>query len=136
MSTYILGRGDLDVQVVGIIDDCIFEIEFGKLQTREVILTNERKAHIKNYHPESYALFEKHKTSIFSSPDIILKDAKNPGTVFMIKNLPDTNLNAIVRLSLETDTPGFKNSVMTFYKIRDRNLRKLIAKNKVLYSRL
>ena len=43
----------------------------------------------------------------------------------MIKKLPGTNLNVVVRVVLETDEDGLKNSVMTFYMIRERNLRKL-----------
>ena len=51
----------------------------------------------------------------------------------MVKKLPDTNLNVVSRLALDTDKSGLKNSVMTFYRIRDRNLKKLIEKNVLLY---
>ena len=47
----------------------------------------------------------------------------------MVKKLPDTNLNVVVRVVLETDEIGWKNSVMTFYRIREKNLKKLIKKN-------
>lgn len=36
---------------------------------------------------------------------------------------------------METDRPDRKNSVMTFYRIRERNLKKLMEKNRLLYSR-
>ena len=52
-----------------------------------------------------------------------------------MKKLPDTNLNVVVRLVLETDEEGFKNSVMTFYRLRERNLKKLLEKNQLLYTR-
>ena len=51
----------------------------------------------------------------------------------MVKRLPETNLNVVVRLALETDEKGLKNSVMTFYRIRNSNLKKLRKKNKILY---
>lgn len=51
----------------------------------------------------------------------------------MVKKLPDKNLNVVSRLALDTDKSGLKNSVMTFYRIRDRNLKKLIEKNVLLY---
>lgn len=41
----------------------------------------------------------------------------------MVKKLPDTNLNVVVRVVLETDEIGWKNSVMTFYRIREKNLK-------------
>lgn len=53
----------------------------------------------------------------------------------MIKKLPETNLNVVVRVVLETDNSKWKNSVMTFYRIRERNLKKLIEKNGVLYKK-
>lgn len=60
---------------------------------------------------------------------------KNQGTIFMVKKLPDTNLNVVVRVVLETDEIGWKNSVMTFYRIREKNLKKLIKKNTLLYKK-
>ena len=110
------------------------EAEFGTLKTDEVIITNERIEHIKNRHPDDYDLFEKHGTDILKNPDIILKDEKNKGTVFMIKNMPDSNLNVVLRLVLQSDEKR-KNSVMTFYRIREKNLKKLEKKNKVLYKK-
>ena len=50
----------------------------------------------------------------------------------MVKKLEDTNLNVVVRIALETDDKGIMNSVMTFYRIRERNLIKLIRKNSSL----
>ena len=65
-------------------------------------------------------------------PDYIIKDGKHDGTIFMVKKLEDTNLNVVVRIALETDDKGIMNSVMTFYRIRERNLIKLIRKNSSL----
>ena len=44
---------------LGKINVQILEQEFGKIQTDEIIVTNERIEHIKERHPEDYALFEK-----------------------------------------------------------------------------
>lgn len=56
-------------------------------------------------------------------------------SVFMVKKLPETNLNVVVRVVLENDKKGLKNSVMSFYRIRKRNLEKLIQKNGLLYKK-
>lgn len=106
---------------------------FGHLQTTEVVVTDERIAHIKERHPEDYLLFEQYGRESILSPDILIQDIKNVGTVFAVKKLPDTNLNVVLRLVLDTDNPDFKNSVMTFYRIREKNLKKLMEKNPVLY---
>ena len=78
-------------------------------------------------------LFEQYGRESILSPDILIQDIKNVGTVFAVKKLPDTNLNVVLRLVLDTDNPDFKNSVMTFYRIREKNLKKLMEKNPVLY---
>ncbi len=44
-------------------------------------------------------------------------------------------MNVVVRVALDTDEEGLKNSVMTFYRIRERNLKKLIAKNSILIGK-
>jgi len=47
----------------------------------------------------------------------------------------DANLNAVIRLALESDAEGRINSIMTFYRIRESNLNKLILKNKIIYKK-
>ena len=108
---------------------------FGKIQTRDIVVTEERLGQIKRRHPEDFALFEKFGADTVCNPDFIIRDTKNKGTVFMIKELPDTNLNVVVRAVLETEDSNRKNSVMTFYRIRQRNLRKLMEKNDILYKK-
>ncbi len=54
----------------------------------------------------------------------------------MVKRLQNTNLNVVARLVLDDDDEKRKNSVMTFYRIRNKNLMKLENKNKLLYKRV
>lgn len=103
--------------------------------TDEIVVTDERIAHIKERHFFDYELFEKYGVECVQNPDYIIKDNKNAATVFMVKKLPDTNLNVVSKLALDSDEKKLKNSVMTFYRIRERNLRKLIEKNKLLYKK-
>ena len=123
----------IELTVLGNLDPSPLISTFGHLQTTEVVVTDERIAHIKERHPEDYLLFEQYGRESILSPDILIQDIKNVGTVFAVKKLPDTNLNVVLRLVLDTDNPDFKNSVMTFYRIREKNLQKLMEKNPVLY---
>lgn len=123
----------IELTVLGNLDPSPLISTFGHLQTTEVVVTDERIAHIKERHPEDYLLFEQYGRESILSPDILIQDVKNVGTVFAVKKLPDTNLNVVLRLVLDTDNPDFKNSVMTFYRIREKNLKKLMEKNPVLY---
>lgn len=125
----------MEITILGKVNKALLEKEFGEIQTDEILITNERMDHIKQRHPEDYEFFEKFGIQSVTDPDLIIKDSKNEGTVFMIKKLLDTNLNVVARLALENDKPGFKNSVMTFYRIRERNLKKMIEKNTLLYKK-
>lgn len=125
----------VEILSLGNINISVLEKEFGKLQTSEIIVTGERIAHIRERHFIDYELFERYGAQCVQNPDYIIKDNKNENTVFMVKKLPNINLNVISKLALDTDKNGLKNSVMTFYRIRERNLKKLITKNTLLYSK-
>lgn len=124
-----------ELKVLGEIDERALEEELGDLQTAEVIVTEERLKHIRDRHPQDMELFELYGQETIVEPDIIIKDTKNEGTVFMIKSLPGCNINVVVRLALRTEVEGLKNSVMTFYRIRTKNLDKMLKKNKVIYRK-
>lgn len=120
---------------LGFLETSYLEEEFGKLQTDEIIVTQERLAHIKERHIEDYPLFDDYASQAVCNPDLVLKDEQNEGTIYAVKRLSGTNLNVVVRLALVTDEDGYKNSVMTFYRIREKNLKKLEIKHKVLYKK-
>ena len=124
-----------EINKLGKINTHLLEQEFGSLKTDEIIVTNERITHIKERHPEDYELFKKYGSDTVENPDEIIKDCKNKNTVFMIMKLENTNLNVVSKLSLTSDTKNLKNSVMTFYRIRSKNLSKLERKNKLLYKK-
>ena len=124
-----------EIKKLGKIDTALLKKDFSEIQTNEIIVTNERIMHIRERHPQDYELFKKYGKVSVQDPDYIIKDRKHDGTVFMVKKLPDTNLNVVVRIALEMDKKGLKNSVMTFYRIRERNLKKLIEKNGILYKK-
>ena len=107
---------------------------FGEIQTDEVIVTDERIRHIIERQPQDYKLFLEYGVFAVTNPDYIIKDGKCDGTIFMIKRLIDTNINVVVRVALSTDKKGLKNSVMTSYRLRDRNLKRMMEKNEILYK--
>ena len=123
-----------ELHKLGHLDTQPLEKEFGKLKTDEIIITNERIEHIKERHPNDFSLFEEYGKSTVESPDFIIRDSQHDNTVFMVKHLDGTNLNVVARLILECDEKDYKNSVMTFYRLRDKNLKKLQKKNKPLYK--
>ncbi len=125
--------GEIEAFAIGNIDTSRLEPEFGRISKSQVIATGERVQHIKERHPDDYEMFLKYGHSAITDPMCILKDEKNEGTVFYVKKIQDTNINVIVRLALEGDPQEYCNSVMTFFRIRDKNLKRLMKRNKVLY---
>ena len=102
--------------------------------TDEVILTSERFEHILEKHKDDFELYFNNIMDIINNPDYILNDIKNIDTLMLIKHIDETNINVILRLAIADDEIHCKNSVMTMYRIRDKNLKKLILKNKCIYK--
>ena len=114
------------------------EKEFGDIKTDEIILTDEREEHIRLRHPEDYDCFLNEGALTVTEPDIVIRDSSHAGTVFMIRKIENSNLNVVVRVALSCDNPNYKNSVMTAYRLREKNLAKLIKKSKenILYKKV
>lgn len=112
------------------------ELEFGRLNTTKVVLTSERDEHIRMHHPQDYALFERYGVEVIEHPEIVLRDRKNSNTILMVRRLAEIHMNVVVRLSIHGQDPKENmNSVLTFFRLRQSNLKKQIAKNKVIYIR-
>ena len=126
--------GIQNARYIGNVDNKIFESEFGMLKTSEVVLTDERKEHIKIQHPNDFELFDQNCEEIIKHPHLVIKDEKNDNTIFMIRHIEDTNVNVVVKIATVDDEKHPKNSIMTSYRIRNRNVKKLKKKNKVLYK--
>ncbi len=120
---------------IGIIKKEYFKKITKNIITDEVILTRERYVHIMEGHKKDFELYANVLNDIIEEPDYILKDYKNENTAMVIKHIDNTNINVILRLAIGNDNIHTKNSIMTLYRIRDKNLKKLQEKNKTIYKR-
>ncbi len=102
--------------------------------TDEIIITDERINHILEEHKEDFEKYFNYIRSVIENPNYILKDYKNDNTVMFIRKIENTNLNVIIRLAIKFDEKHNKNSVITMYRIRDKNLVKLIHRNECIYK--
>lgn len=109
---------------VGDLDPDIFAVN--DLQTREVILMEERKEHIKERHPEAYEDIMANLNTIITRPDLVLEDTKKPGTRWAILKLPNANIRVVVRLSTVANAAGYKNSVITGQYLTEERLEKYL----------
>ena len=114
----------------------VVEKEFGKLNTDQVILRDERIEHIKERHPEIVEIIKKYSKDIIENPDYILKDSKNIDTIWHIKEIDKNKINAVIKLSIKEkqEHKGYLNSIITGYPITEKRLEKHLSKLKILYK--
>lgn len=120
---------------IGKINISKFEGISKEIYTDEVVLTRERYLHIIEKHKEDFELYADMLPTIVNKPDYILKDYKNEYTAMVIKHIEKTNINVILKLAVKEDDIHTKNSIMTMYRIRDKNLKKIKEKNKTIYKK-
>lgn len=119
--------GNLDIEKYRVVTD--------QIRTDEVIITDERIQHIKDRHPNDFERYAQYITRIVENPDYIL-EANKPNTAFLLKEFLEDGerFQLIVRLAVEGDAPGYKNSVITFLKVEEKRYRRYLRTKKILYK--
>ena len=104
--------------------------------TDEVVITDERIEHIKEHHPNDYERFSDYLPLIISEPDYILEDVR-PNTAVILKEIveQEERFRLALRLVTPLDNPDYKNSIITFMKIRQKEWNRLIKNKTVLYKK-
>lgn len=117
--------------LVGKIDIEIYNCITKDITTDEVIITDKQIDHIKNRHPNDYELFNKYLEKIVEQPDYII-EANKPFTALILKEIQIDNkkFKTVVRLATSNDTPSYKNSIITFMKIDDREWNRILKTRK------
>ena len=123
------------MQYIGKINIEIYKVITEDIATDEVIITEERIAHIKERHPNDYEKYSKYIAEILEHPDYILESDK-PKTAFVLKEIVENSktFKLILRLKTSADPENYKNSVITFMKINQTEYKRLIKNKKVLYK--
>ncbi|MGN0619385.1 MAG: PBECR2 nuclease fold domain-containing protein [Ruminiclostridium sp.] len=125
-SVHIIGK--IDVQKYKCIND--------NIATDEVIITDERIQHIKERHKGDYELISPLFQIILDSPDYILEDSHRENTGLVLKRFTenDMRIQLILRIHTTADEDGFKNSVISAWKISERRWENYINNKKILYK--
>lgn len=124
------------MQTVGYIDREKYSCITKDITTDEVILTPERVQHIEDHHPGHFEIVKPYLKTALDAPDYILQD-KNPNTGLILKEIEteEMRMQVVLRVHTSADEPGFKNSIISAWKIRDREYRRLLRNKKILYKR-
>lgn len=126
----------IEVHSVGKIDKEIYKCITKDIVTAEVIITDERIQHIKDRHPNDYERYCEYLTQIVESPDYIVETNK-PNTALVLKEFfgGAEQFKTVVRLTTSCDNPDFKNSIITFMKINDKEWSRLLRNKQILYKK-
>ncbi len=123
------------VKTIGKIDIEIYQCVTKDIKTDEVIITDERVRHIKERHPNDYEQYFEYAKEILAEPDYIL-EANKPNTALILKEFFNgaEQFKTILRLVTSTDNEGYKNSIITFMKINEKEWKRLLRNKKILYK--
>lgn len=107
----------------------IYKCVSGDIQTDEVIITDERIQHIKERHPQDFERFCGYMREIVERPDYII-EANKPHSALVLKefNSGDEPFKTVLRLVTLSDNPEYKNSIITFMKIDEKEWKRLTKK--------
>lgn len=121
--------------LVGKIDIEIYNCITKDITTDEVIITDERIQHIKEHHPNNYEQYYSYMRSIIENPEYII-EANKPNTPLILKSFSNGNetFKTVLRLITSSDNSKFKNSIITFMKINEKEWNRLLKNKKILYK--
>ncbi len=121
--------------LVGKIDIEIYNCITKDIMTDEVIITDERIQHIKDRHPNNYELYYSYMRSIIENPEYII-EANKPNSALILKSFSNGNetFKTVLRLVTSSDNNSFKNSIITFMKINEKEWNRLLKNKKILYK--
>ena len=71
------------------------------ITTEEVIITEERIAHVKARHQNDYEKYSKYLLDIIKYPDYICIDKKNENTIFAMKCIENNNIQVVIKLQTD-----------------------------------
>jgi hypothetical protein len=122
---------------IGKIDKNIYKCITDDIVTDEVIITDERIGHIKYRHPNDFERYCEYLKEIVEQPDYIVETSK-PNTALILKEIIESDekqFKAVLRLTTSTDNADFKNSIITFMKINEKEWSRLLRNKKIIYKK-
>ena len=125
------------MKFIGKIQRCIYQCIADDISVDEVIITDERIRHVKERHPNDYEKYWGYLKNIVEDPDFIIESNK-PNTALILKEVRESDekrFKTVLRLNVSTDNPNFKNSIITFMKINEKEWSRLIRNKRILYKK-
>lgn len=121
---------------IGLINRKIYSCVTEDIVTDEVVITDAQIRHIMDRHPDDYERFSECFAEIVGNPDCIV-ETKKPNTALILKEIvvEQKVFKTVLRLVTSKDNPEYKNSIITFMKIDEREWNRLLRNKKTLYKK-
>ena len=129
--------GNPNVEFVCKLDRELYRTVTKDIATDDVIITAERIEHIKVRHPNDWERFNNYLVDIIKAPDYIIRDDR-PYTAMLLKEISvgenNEHFRVALRLTTSNDPKNYKNSIITFLKIREKEWNRVIRNKEILYQ--
>lgn len=121
---------------IGKINKEIYKCITDDILTDEVVITNNQIQHIMDRHPNDYERFSSYFGEIVKNPDYII-EANKPNTALLLKEIKENDeiFKTVLRLVTSKDNPNYKNSIITFMKIDEKEWNRLLRNKTILYKK-
>ena len=119
---------------LGKIDLSIYRCVTPDIVTDEVILTDERISHIRERHPGHFEAVFPFLPFAIQSPDYILEDTPSTGLILKMIETSGLRFQVVLRIRTSPDPEGYKNSILSAWKISERRWNNYI-KNKKFFTK-
>lgn len=124
-----------DVRIIGALDLDKYKCVTEDIITKVVVITEKQIEHIKERHPNDFERFSVFFKDIIENPDYII-EANKPNTALILKEIETEHrkFKTVLRLVTSTDDPKYKNSIITFMKIDEKEWNRILRNKKILYK--
>ena len=124
-----------DIHIIGKLDVETYSCVTEDIIKDDVIITDKQIEHIKERHPDDFERFSQYFEEIIKHPDYII-EANKPNTALILKEIKINNerFKTILRLVTSQDNPAYKNSIITFMKINEKDWKRILKNKKILYK--
>lgn len=120
---------------VGKIDVNIYKCITEDIVTDEVVITNNQIEHIKERHEDAFENVLANMKEIIEAPDYIIEDRRENTGLIIKKIESNDNLQMVLRICTSKDMKGYKNSIISSWRISEKRLQNYLRNKRILYKK-
>lgn len=128
-------RKESKIHFIGKLDMSLYRCVSSRITTDEVVITDERIRHIHSRHPGHYDAIAPFLQMAIAKPDYILEDTPTSGLILKMVENHGVRMQIVLRLHTAADTPEYKNSVISAWKISESRWNNYLRNKHILYKR-